>query len=221
MSDRDTSDRAIETGDAVADEILSGLDPFRFGEAADPAALSECFRLRYRAVPEFDPAAAGRFSSEEERDEFDSHAIQIIGRDGATPIATCRIVLPVAGQLLPMERAFGLALSLTSPMVEWGRVVVDPAYRGDGHSIFMGLAAQGWRTMRERGYTTAVGATPPRLVALFEALGFAVTSLGLARSYWGEPRVPILCEARPSVRGLNARRRGDPGDDPPDGDREP
>jgi N-acyl-L-homoserine lactone synthetase len=72
----------------------------------------------------------------------------------------------------------------------------------------MGLAAQGWRTMRERGYTTVVGATPPRLVALFDALGFAVTTLGPARSYWGELRVPILCEARPSVRGVNARRAG-------------
>lgn len=220
MSDRGPSDRAIETGDAIADEILAGLEPFRFSEAADPAGLSECFRLRYRAALEFDPATAVRFPRGEEQDEFDPHAVQIIGRDETTPIATCRIVLPIAGQLLPMERAFGLALSTTSPMVEWGRVVVDPAYRGDGHSIFMGLAAQGWRSMRERGYTTAIGATPPRLVALFEALGFAVTALGPPRSYWGEPRVPILCDASPSVRGLNARRRaGDtstaPGHGPP------
>jgi N-acyl-L-homoserine lactone synthetase len=200
-------DRALDIGDALADEILAGLRPFRFRETAEPAEQTQCFALRYRALLEFDPASAGRFPRGEEQDEFDPQSVQIIGRDGEIPIATCRVVLPVAGQLLPMERAFGLAVSPTTPIVEWGRVVVDPAYRGDGHSIFMGLAAQGWLSMRARGYSMVIGATPRRLIALFDALGFAVKTLGPPRSYWGEPRVPILCGTASTVRELDARWR--------------
>jgi hypothetical protein len=83
-----------------------------------------------------------------------------------------------------------------------GRVVVDPDYRGDGHSLLMGLVAQCWLSMRTRGYSTAIGATTRRLIALLEALGFPVEVLGPPRTYWGEERYPIFCGGRPAVSEL-------------------
>jgi N-acyl-L-homoserine lactone synthetase len=212
-------DATFAVGDAIAAEILASLEPFRFAEATDEAAMTECFRLRHRALLEFDPAAAGVCPDAEELDEFDADAVQLIGRDHTRAIATSRLVLPSPGRLLPVEGAFGLEVSSGGRVVEWGRVVVDPAYRGDGHSVFMGLAAQGWVSMRARGYAAAIGATPERLVGLFEALGFAVTVLGPPRRYWGEERVPILCGALQSIERLETSwRTGEAGTSPaPDG----
>lgn len=198
---RGASEDSLAAGDAIAAEILAELDPFRFDEAADPAEREECFRLRYRAILEFELAAAERFPDGLERDGFDIDAVHIIGRDGARAIATCRIVLPAPGRTLPLERAFGLELP-DIDVVEWGRLVVDPDYRGDGHSVLMGLAARGWIATRALAYAAIVAATPKRLIGLFEALGFAVTVLGPPRRYWGDARYPILCDARPTIQRL-------------------
>jgi N-acyl-L-homoserine lactone synthetase len=200
-------DEPLAAGDAIAADILAELEPFRFRETLDEGERQECFRLRYRAVVEFRLAPAESLSDGMERDEFDHDAVQIIGCDGARPIATCRLVLPAPGKELPAAHAFGFRLPGATSAVEWGRVVVDPDYRGDGHSIFMGLAAQGWRSMRARGYSTCIAATPKRLIGLFEALGFTVTVLGPARRYWGDERYPILCAARPTIQQLETRRR--------------
>jgi N-acyl-L-homoserine lactone synthetase len=204
---RGVPDDLLARGDAIADEILAELAPFRFREAVADAEREECFRLRYRAVVEFELAPADSIAGGMERDEFDSGAVQIIGCDGARPIATCRLVLPAPGRILPAAQAFGVELSDASAVAEWGRVVVDPDYRGDGHSIFMGLAAQGWRSMRARGLVACIAATPKRLIGLFEALGFTVTVLGPPRSYWGEERYPILCAVGPIVERLGPRWR--------------
>lgn len=193
----------LAVGDAVAADLLAELEPLRFVEAADERECEEAFRLRYRAVIERGMAPAERFAAGLERDEFDAGAVQIVGWDGTRPIATCRLVLPTPGRPLPMEAAFGLEITGSGGMVEWGRVVVDPGYRGDGHSVLMGLAARGWLAMRARGFTTAVGVTPERLVSLFRALGFAVILLGPPQTHWGEERYPILCEGRTAIPGLD------------------
>jgi N-acyl-L-homoserine lactone synthetase len=197
-----TVDDGVATGDAVAAEILASLAPLRFREATNDDEREACLRLRYNAVLEMRMASLEEFSDGVETDAFDADAIHILGDDGGRPIATSRIVLPTAGRLLPTEAAFGLRLSNVGGLVEWGRVVVDPDYRGDGHSVFMGLAARSWLSMRERGYTSVIGATPERLIMLFEALGFSVTVLGEPQSYWGEVRYPILCESQPAIRRL-------------------
>lgn len=189
-------------GDAIAAEILSGLAPMRFDEASDAAVLDACFRLRYRAVLEMRMAPDAPFADGLERDDFDADAIHIAGSDGDRIVATMRIVLPSPGRMLPTEAAFGLCLRSDVRAVEWGRVVVDPDYRGDGHSVFMGLAARGWQSMRARGFSIAVGATPKRLIALFDALGFEVSVLGAPGTYWGEERWPILCDGGPAIPGI-------------------
>lgn len=206
---------SAETGDAIAAEILSALAPMEFREAASEAERVECLRLRYRAVLELRLAVAEEFPEGLESDEFDASAIHIIGLHENRPIATSRIVLPIPGRQLPSEAAFGLRLSDAGGVVEFGRVVVDPDYRGDGHSVFMGLAARGWLAMRERGFTTVIGATPQRLIALFQALGISVTVLGESRRYWGEERFPILCDSRPAIARLSKEWLAGDGEPPP------
>ena len=211
MTDRaNDDDGLLAAGDALAARLLADLEPLVFREAVGDDEREDAYRLRYRALAEMGLDASTAFPEGRERDEYDATAVQIVGCEVRTIIATCRLVLPAPGRELPMQTAFGLSLEKEEDLVEWGRVVVDPAYRGDGHSVFMGLAARGWLSLRARGFTRAIAATPKRLVALFEALGFAVTVLGQPRTYWGEERYPILCEGRAAIARL--RRHVDPGE---------
>ena len=196
-------DDVLAAGDAIATQLLAELEPLVFVEAVSEAEREAAYRLRYRALAEMELDTTAAFPDGRERDEFDAMAVQIVGREGAQVIATCRLVLPEPGRLLPMQTAFGLLLDAQDDLVEWGRLVVDPAYRGDGHSVLMGLAARGWLSLRARGFTRAIGATPLRMVALLDALGFAVTVLGEPRMYRGEERCPILCEGRAAIPQLH------------------
>lgn len=178
--------------DGLAARILDSLRPLQFREATQAPEREACLRLRYQAVIERRLASAESFPDGLESDCFDADAVHVLGFDGDRPIAASRIVLPAAGRALPTVVAFGVHLPAAADVVEWGRIVVDPDYRGDGHRVFLGLAARCWLSTRARGYTTVIGATPKRLVALFDTLGFTVTVLGAARQYWGEERHPVL-----------------------------
>lgn len=208
MSDRGPADdEVLAAGDALAEEVLAELAPLVFDEAGE-MEREAAYRLRGRALAEMGLDVAAALPGGRECDAFDASAVHIVGRDAGAVIATCRLVLPAPGRRLPMLAAYALSLHAPADLVEWGRLVVDPAYRGDGHSVFMGLAARGWLSLRARGFTRAIAATPKRLVSLFDALGFAVTVLGDPQVYWGEERYPILCEGRSAIPGL--QRHVDP-----------
>lgn len=192
----------LEIGDALAADLLAGLDPLRFEEAANDGDREAAFRLRYRVIVERGMSAAADFPDGIEHDDFDVGAVHILGKDRDRPIATCRLVPPVPGRRLPVEDAFGLEVEGSQRLMEWGRVVVDPDYRGTG--VFMGLAARGWLSMRARGFSAAIGATPARLVELFSSLGFAVTTVGPPMVYWGEERRLIVCDGYETIPGLEA-----------------
>lgn len=66
----------------------------------------------------------------------------------------------------------------------------------------MGLAARGWMAMEARGATVAIGVTPERLVVFYKTLGYPLTVLGPPRLYWGEQRVPVLCEGARAVAAI-------------------
>jgi N-acyl-L-homoserine lactone synthetase len=159
-----------------------------------------------------------RFPDGMERDEFDEDAVQILGWDGPAPIATCRLIIPAPDRPLPLQKTFG-EMRNASQLVEWGRVSVDASLRGRGALIFMGLAARAWLSMRSRGFSTAIGVTPPRLLALFRALGFPVMVVGEARIHWGIERIPFLCTGSTAVQMLEhlwSVREGGTGEPPDD-----
>ena len=143
-----------------------------------------------------------RFPNGMERDAFDDAAVQILGWDGQMPIATCRVLTPDSDRALPILTEFGIDLPDAGGVAECGRLVVDPGYRGDGHSVILGLAAQGWMSLRDRGYSRVIAATTGRLIALFEALGFRIARLGPAREYWREERFPILFDGGATALGV-------------------
>jgi hypothetical protein len=72
-----------------------------------------------------------------------------------------------------------------------------------------GLAARGWLEARARGLERVVGSASDAAIALYEALGMAVTPLGPAREHWGEERRPIEIagadDPLPFVRAAVAR----------------
>jgi GNAT superfamily N-acetyltransferase len=200
-------DATLAAADALAADLLSQLQPMRFVEAVNEREREEAFRLRYRAIAELGLASLQEYPDGLDCDELDADAMQILGWDGDTAVATLRIVQRSDGRALPVESAFSLDLGSVASVVEWGRLVVDPNYRGDGHSVLLGLAARAWLSMRSLGYTTAVGATSKQIISLLEGIGFAITVLGPARMYLGAERYPILCEARTSVTRLERHVR--------------
>jgi N-acyl-L-homoserine lactone synthetase len=189
-------------GRAVAADILDWLCPLRFDEASGETERREAFRLRYRAVVEGGMDRADRFPDGLEQDDHDVDAVQLIGWDGDQAVATCRLVFGQSGRPFPLETAFALTLPSRERTVEWGRVTIHSRRRGQGHRLVMGLAARGWLTMEALGATVAIGITPERLVAFFTTLGFPLTVLGPPRVYWGEERVPILCEGVQAAAAL-------------------
>jgi N-acyl-L-homoserine lactone synthetase len=189
-------------GGRVAADLLAWLAPLRFLEAADDEAREACYRLRYRAVVEVGMEAADRFGGQIESDAYDEQAVHILGWDADTPVATCRLVFRGDGHRLPLETVYDLPQKGLDRVVEWGRVAIHSSRRGDGHRLFMGLAARAWLSMESRGSTTAVGVTPERLVRFFRALGFPLTVLGPPKVYWGEERSLVLCDGPAAVRML-------------------
>ena len=188
----------LERGDALAGRLLAWLEPLRFAPAGGGPEREAAYRLRHQAVAEVGMADPAGFPDGMERDAYDEDAVQVLAWDGPKPVATCRLVFPAAGRPMPAEEVFG-PIPEAEGAVEWGRVTVDSALRGEGGRIFMGLAARGWFAMRARGRSTAMGVTPRRLVTLFRALGFPVTVLGEPKVHWGVERVPILCRGPEAV----------------------
>jgi N-acyl-L-homoserine lactone synthetase len=194
--------------DRLATDLLEVLSPLRFEEARDDQERRVAYRLRYAAVVERDLAGVSRFPDGEERDDDDERAIQILGWEAGRAIASCRLVLPRQGMVLPVEAAFDLRLPDASSLVEVGRLVVSPSWRTQDHKIVMGLVARGWKSLRERGFNTVVGATPARLVEVLREVGFAVTVLGTPRVHWNEQRIPILCDGAAAAPRLAQRWGG-------------
>ncbi|MGE0359867.1 MAG: GNAT family N-acyltransferase [Vicinamibacterales bacterium] len=197
-------------GRGVAIELLHWLRPLRFEEATDDASRREAFRLRYRAVVGEGLDSADRFPDGLEHDAHDDAAVQLVGWDGDHAVATCRLVFAQPDRPFPLESAFALTLPSRERTVEWGRVAIDSSRRGEGHRLVMGLAARGWQAMEARGAAVAIGITPERLVAFFGTLGFPLTVLGPPRHYWGEERVPILCDGAAAAEALGRLWGGAP-----------
>src|SRR5215813_6527774 len=96
--------------DALAAKLVERAAPIRFAVAQSSAEREAVYKLRCRVVVEKGWGSAADFPDGEEKDSFDERAIQLVGWDGNTIVASGRIVFPIPGQVLPTEKTYGLKI---------------------------------------------------------------------------------------------------------------
>jgi hypothetical protein len=174
--------------DAVVRQLLCS-SPFRYSVAENAAEREIAFRLRYRAVVEQGWCAPADGLSQVEMDEYDARAIQIVGWDDVTPIATGRIVLPPG--LLPTEAACAIVIEPQGQVADVGRMVVVRSHQDSRHGAFVGLLASLYSEVRRHGYTVGCGMMAANVRMLMRMLGVELEVLGDDRLYWNELRAPV------------------------------
>lgn len=176
--------------DRLAERLLDAA-PLRVALAATDEQRAAVFALRYRQVAEHGWADGSRLPGAE-REPGDDDALHVVAWDGDRLAGTVRLVLPAPGRRLPVETAFDLDVEPRGAVVEAGRLVVAPEYRGDpAHRVWGSLFARAWLAMRPHGHTVLAGAASPRMVERLRALGLPFEVLGPARVHWGEARHPV------------------------------
>jgi N-acyl-L-homoserine lactone synthetase len=176
--------------------------PLRFAVATAPGELDAIYRLRYQVVAERGWAELGSMPDGRETDEYDHMAVHIAAWDGTVLAATCRMVLPAAGLLLPTERAFGVVLEPAGQVVDMGRQIVGRAYSSEQHMVFAALLGKTWLELRAQGFDWVGGNFTPAVTRLYRLMGFHVSQIGQAKEYFGEERFPIVVDVASSVPAL-------------------
>jgi N-acyl-L-homoserine lactone synthetase len=198
-------DRTLALLDRIARRVLERASPLRFATATTEEERLAAYRLRHATVVERGWAAADALPGGVERDHHDDEAVQILGWDGGTAIATTRVVLPAPGRPLPTEEAFGISVKPAGLVVDVGRFAVDRRYGDAAHATFAALLGAAWLESRARGHHRMCGAFTPGMIALFRRMGFRVEALGPPGPYWGEERLPILVDVVASKDNLCSR----------------
>jgi hypothetical protein len=178
--------------DRLAEQLLEAA-PWRVAIAVSETERTEIHLLREEQV-----VSAGWASPREhgdgrgERDEHDDRALHIAAWDGTALVGAIRLVFPRPGRRLPTEQSFDIEVEPRGHVVEVGRLVIAPRYRGDpAHRAWGALFGRAWTEIRHRGFAIMAGTANARLVALYRRQGLAFEVLGPARTLWGEPRHPV------------------------------
>lgn len=141
---------------------------------------------------EFEAVHRVRLPDGLERDVHDDHALQLAAWRGTKLVGTMRLVLPVPFRRLPTEDAFDLRVEPHGEVVDLGRLLVGPGFRGDpSQRAWGGLFALAWQETRIRGYNVIAGVASVRLLERYRLLGVNVEILGPARTFWGAERHPV------------------------------
>jgi N-acyl-L-homoserine lactone synthetase len=180
--------------DGVCSRILARTGPIVWGFVNSGAEREAVYRLRGRVVLERGWRSPEEFPEGRERDRYDAAALHAVGLKDGEPVATTRLVFPHAHRLLPTEEAFDLVVRPSGEVVDMGRVIVAREMGEARRAVFWQLLSLLWLELRHRGVSRVCGANTTPAIRLFEAMGFAVTTLGPAREYWGERRFPILVD---------------------------
>jgi hypothetical protein len=188
--------------DALVSRILAA-SPFEY-RVAEPHERDLAYRLRGEVVVEHGWLGAGDLPGGLERDEFDDHAVHVIGWDGAVPMSTGRVVLPPE---LPTEVACGLVVDPAGEVVDVGRMCVAPAHQGLEHAAFIGLMCRLYQVMRAEDFSVACGMMSARAQVLVRHLGLRLEPLGPARSYWNEDRTPVRFSLLANLRTVRVEAR--------------
>jgi N-acyl-L-homoserine lactone synthetase len=180
--------------DRLSDELVAGAKTGGV-RVAIVQAQTDCdaiHRLRHQQVVRDGWVQPDDLPPGIERDEYDAAALQVGAWIGETLAGAMRLVLPSPNRRLPVEDAFELEMEPRGAVIEAGRLVIAPQYRGDpSHRIWGALFARAWLTLRSRGFSLLCGAASPEMVKRLRALGLPFEVIGPARQYWGEWRVPV------------------------------
>jgi hypothetical protein len=178
--------------DALSERLLAAAPPLRVAVAATDAERQAAYRLRHAQVVDHGWAEPADLPGGREVDAYDAGALQVCAWDGEALVGTVRLVLPEPGRPLPVEADFDIRVEPHGHVVEAGRLVIAPTYRGDpAHRAWGALFACAWLSLRARGYSVLAGAAAPRTITQLRALGLPFEILGPARRHWGEERHPV------------------------------
>jgi hypothetical protein len=180
--------RTVGVLDALVARVLDTY-PYRFTRPVTAGELALAYRIRADAVVDEGWAPAEAFPAGLEHDEFDEHAVHVLGWYEDDPVSTGRIVLP-PGEL-PTELACGLQVEPRGRVVDVGRMAVVRSHRTLQHAAFLALLCRLYLEMRTRGFDIACGMMSRRVRRLVTLLGLDLEQLGDERPYWGEQRAPV------------------------------
>jgi N-acyl-L-homoserine lactone synthetase len=189
---RATEATGLRALDALSERLLAAAPSLRVAVAAADAERQAAYRLRHAQVMHAGWVDPADLPDGLEVDAYDADALQICAWDGEALVGTVRLVFPDAGRPLPVETDFDIRVEPRGHVVEAGRLVIAPTYRGDpAHRAWGALFACAWLSMRARGYSVLAGAAAPRTIKQLRALGLPFEILGPARRHWGEERHPV------------------------------
>jgi hypothetical protein len=178
--------------DHLAERLVETAPNLRVVIATTAAERDAGFRLRYQQVVDQRWASREELPDGMEHDAYDADALQICAWSGATLVGTIRVVLPAPGRRLPVETDFDLDIEPIGAVVEIGRLVIDPMYRGDPtHRAWGALFGRAWLSARSRGFAVLAGTASARMVERLTSLGLPFEILGAARQHWGQERHPV------------------------------
>ena len=184
--------------DALITRMLA-RSPFDYRVAAGVSEREVAYRLRGGAVIDRGWCTLGDLPGGMERDEYDDHAVQVIGWDGAVAMSTGRVVLPPG---LPTEEACGLVVEPRGGVVDVGRMCVARTHQGLEHAALIGLMCRLYLVMREHGFRFACGMMSAPARALMGLFGLQLEILGAERTYWNESRAPVRFSLMSATRLL-------------------
>jgi N-acyl-L-homoserine lactone synthetase len=189
---RATEATGLTALDTLSERLLAAATSLRVAVAAADAERQAVYRLRYAQVVDEGWVDPADLPDGLEVDAYDPDALQVCAWDGEALVGTVRLVFPEAGRPLPVETDFDIRVEPHGQVVEAGRLVIAPTYRGDpAHRAWGALFACAWGSMRARGYPVLAGAAAPRTIERLRALGLPFEILGPARRHWGEDRHPV------------------------------
>lgn len=178
--------------DRLSEQLLGAASAWRVSVATTQAEREAAYRLRYEQIVAHGWAGSEQLPAGVEQDAYDAEALHVGVWDAGALAGTLRLVLPAAGRGLPVEAAFELEIEPSGAVVEAGRLVVAPDYRGDpAHRIWGALFARAWLSARAHGFAVLAGAASPRMVEQLRALGLPFEVLAPSRHHWGETRHPV------------------------------
>jgi N-acyl-L-homoserine lactone synthetase len=182
--------RMLDKLDEIASLLMASAAPIEVDVARSPEDLIATYRLRHDFLISTGCTDCGQMAGGVEKDVYDDRALHLAAKYDGSVMGTIRLVFPQEGGLLPVEAHFGIRIEPIGEVVEPGRLVVAPEFRGDRHRVSGALLGRSWIEMRSRGYYICGGAASRKLISVYEIMGFTIEVLGKPLVYGGQERFP-------------------------------